>query len=384
MNKKLMVLAVAGAFAAPALVHAQASTVNIYGRMNVHFGNYKSSGTGGLPSRNAVNNHGGTSIGFRGEEKLGGGLSGIFQVESNVTGDGTGGANTFGSRNTGVGLKGGFGTVILGSWDTPYKQVIAALSQTGLTGPAGVTTIIGNGNETTNAPGGTPAATNQPEFSFRAKNAVYYTTPSWNGFQAKALYQANEAKTTTPAATARDASLWSVSASYSAGPLAIMAAFDRHDEFSALNTTDDGWIVGANYTFAGTTKVGVAFERLEYEPTTTTTLKRNAWLLNASHRMGPHTIIGTYMRAGDTKGNAVVASGKFNGLNTPALGQTGATGFSLMYRYGFSKRTSLVATYGQVKNETNATYDFQGGGNPILGAAGSDPKAYTIGIDHRY
>ena len=40
MNKKLMAVAVAGALAAPAAVFAQASNVQIYGKLNLGFDNY--------------------------------------------------------------------------------------------------------------------------------------------------------------------------------------------------------------------------------------------------------------------------------------------------------------------------------------------------------
>ena len=62
-----------------------------------------------------------SNIGFRGSEDLGGGLKAIFQIESAINIDtGSGG---LGSRNSNVGLSGGWGTVFYGNWDTPYKVI---------------------------------------------------------------------------------------------------------------------------------------------------------------------------------------------------------------------------------------------------------------------
>ena len=102
MQKKLMVIAVAGALAAPAVAMAQSSTVQIYGKLTYEYARIKE-GRGRI-STDYADSPGGTSIGFKGEEKLGGGLSAWFQCESSadVRGvDQTG----FCTRNSAVGLK---------------------------------------------------------------------------------------------------------------------------------------------------------------------------------------------------------------------------------------------------------------------------------------
>ena len=81
MNKKLMAVAVAGALAAPGLALAQAT---VYGSLNVEYGFVsQAEGAGGASRPNAdAFNSGASYIGFRGEEKLGGGMSAWFQCES--------------------------------------------------------------------------------------------------------------------------------------------------------------------------------------------------------------------------------------------------------------------------------------------------------------
>ncbi|MGZ8154345.1 MAG: porin, partial [Burkholderiales bacterium] len=138
MQKKIMAAAVAGALALPAAVtYAQSSTVQIYGRITYEYGFISSMGN--REDTDYADSPGGSAIGFRGEEKLGGGLSAWFQCESSAdvrAMDQTG----FCTRNSAVGFKGGFGNVFLGRWDTPFKRTGAATTvgggDTGLWGTA--------------------------------------------------------------------------------------------------------------------------------------------------------------------------------------------------------------------------------------------------------
>ena len=123
MNKKLVALAVGGAFALPLAVQAQTANVTLYGRLNldlefvngktcqngvtggagsvgVSTGAGQSQGGGACtagavntpanqisnPTTNRVSSNS-SRFGMRGTESLGGGLNAVFQIESNVSGD---------------------------------------------------------------------------------------------------------------------------------------------------------------------------------------------------------------------------------------------------------------------------------------------------------
>jgi predicted porin len=58
-------------------------------------------------------------LGIKGSEDLGNGLKAVYGLEWQVGIDDTG---TFGARNQFVGLAGGFGTVLMGRHDTPFKM----------------------------------------------------------------------------------------------------------------------------------------------------------------------------------------------------------------------------------------------------------------------
>src|SRR5687768_6064584 len=144
MQKKLLALAVAGAVGSPAVALAQTSTVQVFGTFYVEY-SYIDQGTSTTGERVNVDmlQTPGSEIGFKGEEKLGGGLSAWFQcaTTADVRGESQDG---FCSRNSALGLKGGFGNVFIGNWDTPFKRTISPPSvgsnDTGVFGSANLLT----------------------------------------------------------------------------------------------------------------------------------------------------------------------------------------------------------------------------------------------------
>ena len=119
MNKKLIALALAGAFVAPVAMAQTANPVTLYGRVHLTFDYVESKGTGGVPARTRITDQA-SLLGVRGSEDLGGGLKAFFQLETAFAPDQTGGA--FAGRNSAVGLQGGWGSLFMGRWDTPFKM----------------------------------------------------------------------------------------------------------------------------------------------------------------------------------------------------------------------------------------------------------------------
>src|SRR6266498_3612840 len=118
MNKKLVALAVAGAFALPMAAQAQTANVTLYGRVNLDYEFVKGQqADGSNPTVHRLNTDS-SRFGLRGTESLGGGLSAIFQIENSVPWDAGGG--TLGGRETFVGLQGSWGTFKMGRFLAPY------------------------------------------------------------------------------------------------------------------------------------------------------------------------------------------------------------------------------------------------------------------------
>src|SRR5713226_1435999 len=157
MQKKLLTMAVAGALAAPGLAFAQASGTEVYGTINMAFGNFKygdgssartpDGGTqvnqGASVSKWDVAN-GASNYGVRSRESLGGGLSAWVQIEQNAPLERSSNqAIKPASRNSAIGIQGGFGNVFLGQWTTPWADLDAlwGIGTVGFWGP--VTSLIG-------------------------------------------------------------------------------------------------------------------------------------------------------------------------------------------------------------------------------------------------
>lgn len=115
MKKNIIALAVAAAISAPV---AMAGAPTIYGKLNVNaeFANGSDMNINDTASR----------FGVKGSEDLGNGLKAVYKIEFDVdlagaTKDGSG-KGTLTARNQYAGLKGGFGTVLMGRHDTPEKM----------------------------------------------------------------------------------------------------------------------------------------------------------------------------------------------------------------------------------------------------------------------
>ncbi|MGB7298496.1 MAG: porin [Burkholderiaceae bacterium] len=133
MKNTYIALAIAAAMA-PAAAMA-ASNVEMYGRADAYVGfadDDRAGGDGGL-----VVGSGGQSSsrwGVQGNEDLGGGLSAVFQFEAQLAVDeGTPGGLSFGRRSY-VGLKGGFGSVLLGRTYTPLFWLFLGNDVSGMGG----------------------------------------------------------------------------------------------------------------------------------------------------------------------------------------------------------------------------------------------------------
>ncbi len=170
MNKKLIAVALA------ALPVAAMADVTLYGTLN---GGLQNDKVTNQVSQNRVEDY--TSlIGFKGGEDLGNGLKAIWQIESRVHigGDRT---DTVGTRQTFVGLEGGFGKVRLG-------YVNNQLNDLGLIDPWAYGSTVGK-----QGANGLGTFTNSGD---RLKNAVRYDSPTISGFDGSIAYGFGENKKT--------------------------------------------------------------------------------------------------------------------------------------------------------------------------------------------
>ena len=195
MNKKLIALAVAGACIAPEAIAQTANPVTLYGRAYATFESIEAD-AGSVPTvnpaltrRNRVSDQS-SYLGVRGTEDLGGGLKAFFQLETGFKIDQN--DTTFAARNSGVGLQGGWGSVLLGRWDTPFKSALGAID------PWGDLTL--GGIQAGMMGGGVNNVATTTMGDRRDQNVVQYWSPSWAGIAVRLSYSANEARSSSPCA----------------------------------------------------------------------------------------------------------------------------------------------------------------------------------------
>lgn len=363
MKKSLIALAVAGSFAAPAAFAATAN-VDVYGIMNIGIED-KSTRSNEGEGLNVVDNF--SRIGFKGSEDLGGGLKALWQIESQLSAggaDGVGGTQSLAGRNTFIGLSGGFGTVLAGRHDTPYKiatlkyDIFADTIGDYNLGRLDGVSLIDNAHDA------------------RSPNAIAYISPNWSGFTvAAAIVSTNNEAAGLDSDEQMDAI--SLALMYANGPLTVDVAYQ---DVNQVNST--AWKIGAGYTF-GDLKLGFVYEDVsdrvvevgDTDQVYTAACKnagqklskgcgldRDSWLVNAAYNMGAITLKAMYGQADVDQ----MVGGVKKTLDQD-LWSVGAD-------YALSKRTTAYVAYGNgdddVASNTAGNIDDQSG--------------WTVGMRHSF
>lgn len=400
MQKKLVAVAVAGVLGAPAVALAQSSTVQVFGTLYVEY-SFIDQGTSGIGDKRDVDmlQTPGSNIGFKGEEKLGGGLSAWFQCETTADVRGLEEAGLC-TRNSALGIKGGFGNVYIGIWDTPFKRTISATNvggaDTGVFGTAGLLTA---GSTTLTG------SASRANFKRRQTNTINYDSPNFAGFQVMATYSStNQSTGITNGATNGKPRVMSLAGQYSAGPIYVSAAYERHTEYILAggvgpggaggpgDQDDSGWHIGAAYTW-GPVRFGGQYTRQKFEHAGGLKSKVSAWHAGVDWRIvGPHGLRASYTQAGDVKGDAgspAVAGSQSQaraGVIAGNSNDSGAKQYTIRYVYTFSKRTEF--TFGYVKLNNDGSAATNGGTYNLFGVAGSAPgnnqDAFAMGLRHSF
>jgi len=398
MQKKMIAAAVAGALALPVTAIAQTSTVQIYGKITYEYG-VADQGTG-RSNVDFADTPGGSAIGFRGEEKLGGGLSAWFQCESSADIRGFDQVG-FCSRNSAVGFKGGFGNVFFGRWDTPLKRAMnvgtVGAEETGILGMSFLAFGGSGGSQASIGSGG--EGQQRQRFKRREAGLVYYETPNFGGFTGMAAFSSAQTPADLPtvSGTTNDKPrVLSIAGTYTAGPLGIGIGYEKHDEFGAqgapTDLDDHGFGISAAYTW-GPVKIGATWLRREFDTAPGRELRADTATFGVDWAIaGPHSLQAQYTWAGDSKGNSLVGIGGNGGASASraivggtevSVSGTGADALSIAYSYAFSKRTRVKFGYVRYDNESNTARTRVGNTAALLGA-GQNVDAWAAHISHAF
>ena len=370
MQKKLIAIAVA-AVLVPAAAMADTANVAVYGRLNVSVDHQND--VTGQNSSTFVNTNS-SRFGVKGSEDLGGGLSAIFQVETNVnlTGTGRGGngntvANSaaanygaFGGqvRDTFLGLASNdlgkiqFGRLPMENhWVYEYNLFADQIGD------------LGNFNSPV---GG------------RANGEVLYTTPNMQGITANLQYYPTSSIAPDAAAgsTAGAKNSYGMKLNYNASGL--NASFNYLNRSTGLDTEYKPIVVSASYDF-GPGSVGGQYMR-DKRDAGAASAKRNIYNIGGKLIVGGNGALkAQYSRANDATGTTA------NGLTVGT--STGARMFAIGYDHNLSKRTTLYVAYANTRNDSGAAFGVGGNGhnNQQPGVAvGNDPKGFGVGMAHNF
>lgn len=318
-----------------------AADVTIYGLAHLsvdHLDNGIDSGTN--ISSNA------SRLGFRAKTELEGGLEAFVQLEQTIRFDE--GAGSFADRDSYVGLRGSFGTVKLGQFDTPLKIIRGKVDQFG--------DRVGDIRNVSRVNAGTVGNV----FDERFKNGISYESKTVNNLSFAFHYTPHNS---TGATVDNVRESYSSSISYERKGLYLAAAIERFEGTDGLDP--QAIRLGAYYDIT---------EQLRL----TTLLQsakdihggdRNTYGLGASYKQGHYTWRGQVYQTSDND-----------------TADTGATLLAVGVDRNFGRDLILYAVYGIASNEDNAAYRVSGGGRgtQLAAVTGEDNSGLSLGIIYRF
>ena len=396
MNKKLLVLAVAGALAAPGVALAQ-SSVTISGVFKASLENIRIGGPGAVRAA-AGNNTSENRIAddssrilFNVVEDLGGGLSAIGQADMRIP---MASGNLIAmSGNTHVGLRSkSMGRIFVGRQDVHYGNTESDMSALAGDLRADAVSVLAFMRD------GTTAIAS----ASRTPNIIHYTTPNFSGFTAIVAYSTGSAgsaagqPTSAGAAvvaqqqdlstTLRKGSALNINPNYAASNFQVGYSYWNSKPDGGTAATSSGNAnadqrsdkIYGSFKMAGF-KVGLSWDKSRLKGNIgaaagTELANRTAWSIPVSYMMGNNGFHFHYTKARDDK--ATVA-------------QDGAKMVALSYQYTLSKRTSVGLTYAKITNDAAAAYNLfttgtLGNSTGATSAAGEDPRLMAATIRHAF
>jgi predicted porin len=256
-----------------------------------------------------------------------------------------------GNRPKFVGLKGSFGTVSLGTQETPYYHVAGIIDIFNTDRSLSSTAFLGGSFSGFRLDIDPDDRSSNGGSLFRLDNSLYYSTPDFSGFTGEAMLVMNGGQNDNQGYS-NNVDLWNIAAKYSNGPFFAGASYiklEGSDNVAYLPIPGldldldlEQWNIGLGYS-AGPFSVGFIYEQGTLNEFG---LYGNAkfggerlynsddgsnWYLTGEYKFGNNTIRGAYGQL-DT------------GLNVPGFDNT-LDNYLVGYQYDFSRRTRVWVEY---------------------------------------
>jgi predicted porin len=303
----------------------------------------------------------GSRLGFRGNEDLGGGLRGLFNIESGINlDDGTNGQGAFWGRQAFVGLAAnGIGQVTLGRQYGSLYPLTGDFSEfaNGVYGPS--TAVIGGFGGYEPVRGSTTSATGNSGPA-RVNNSVKIESASFGGVKVGALWGMGEVAGGTT--RNRVADVW---ARYTGGPIDAMVSFvDDKAEATGLGVrTISG---AAAYSFGAARLTGGV---VSVDDRNATDADGRGYWVGGDYRFGPHQVKAQFVES------------KAENVN---VGKTQA--FGAGYQFDLSRRSAIYTSLTRFKNEGTGYANRWASALPatLTNASERNITEFALGVRHTF
>ena len=217
-----------------------------------------------------------------------------------------------------MGLKGAFGTAILGRTKNLVDGTIARVD------PFNTYGVVGKNNETLLRSGvGTS----------RVNNAVTYNSPSFAGFVGSLQYVLSEVNSAAAGVIGL--------ATYANGPISLHAGYEKAVQATATAAKPDLWSIGGGYKF-GPAKITAAYSKGDTKVAANGEFK--SYLIGLNYTVGG--------------GDAKVSYGKQEQSNNKFKDRDTIKEFGFGYDYHLSKRTDVYAYAGRERVKSLTSYQI--------------------------
>jgi len=301
-----------------------------------------------------------SKAGFKGTHKLPKELELIYQLEMEF--DSTERNGFSGGRNSFVGVKGSYGKLILGQYDTPLKDIRENGAELFDDTIAGSRSII-------SAVSGMLGA----ELDDRAKNAIMYTSPSVNNTEVAVLYS-TDMDPGDETVDNNDNDLVSANIVHVNGPLYVGVGYEKKSQTlldPGLAASDDLVVTRLGFSYdLGQYKVGGIFESADAGDNSL--LTRDAFEVNFVYKISEQTWAGIQIGQVDD----------YDGST-----DTGATNISVGVEHTLDDNTSVYVVATSTDNDNNAQYGLAQGGNQdrvVAAAPGDKVTGIATGVAFKF
>ena len=354
MKKNMTLIMAIGAVLAAgsaSAVEVAGDTLEVYGKLHVSIDGSYTDGLAPTGSNTSISSNS-TRLGFKGQHAMDNGMTVLWQIESELNPAESGG--TWASRDSFAGIKGDFGSVRLGYFDTPFKVVGGKWDLFGDT-IADRRAVLG------------ASATDGNKLNNRSANGIEYKN-TFGAVELRALYSTDGADSNAGAVDNNNNDMSSVAVMYNEGPLSLAVAYENWQNLDNSFGAVDGTRVSVGYKLDAL-KLGAIYETTNGD--TSVQWSRNVMGVNAAYQlMADTTLKLQYLSAGDYD----------------TVSDSGATMVSVGASRKLDKQAEVYMAYTTTSNDTNAKFQAVDGGHgdEVKTVLGGSPRSVSVGAVYKF